>query len=345
MMLFSIIVPVHNGQKYIKSSVESVIHQDYSGDYEIIIVENGSTDDTAAIVDTLAGENENITALHLGPIGLYAARQEGIKRATGDYIVALDSDDEADPSLLSELSGIIQDLDKKGQRADIIYFDVADLDHRSTKMFNHPLEAGRLYEGEDKMAFYKLLCEGDSINSMWSKCVRRDIAYLGREELYLNFGEDLYQTAEYLDRARGILYLDRILYYYRQNDVSISSSYSEVYMENQKLVWSKLDEMSAKWDVDRAESMLWKRKSLTCAIAVGKLVCSSLGFGAKKKKLKALMKDEFYQEYYLHELPSWAPEADSFYHYLMCGDNPYRDLTANAFKIGIKTAVKRIAGR
>ena len=339
-MLFSIIVPVHNGQKYIKSSVESVINQQTDLEYEIIIVENGSTDETPSIVDHLAADCERITAVHLGAIGLYSARQEGIKRAKGEYIIALDSDDEADPSMIESLNEVVCRLEGMGKQADVIFYNVADMDHKDKQLFTHPFTAGKLYEGAEKQVFRELIVRGDSINSMWSKCIRRDIAYLGQEDKYLNYGEDLYQTVQYLDRANSIIFLDKILYYYRQNDSSITSSYSEVFMENQKLVWKMVDDTVSNWTVQDSMELISQRKALTCAIAVARISDSLMKVRDKKKKLKILMADEFYVTFHNRSLPDWAPEEDVFYHRLMCADNPYRALVRNAYYHNMKTVVK-----
>ena len=281
----------------------------------------------------------------MGPIGLYAARQEGIKRASGDYIIALDSDDEADPALIRTLSGEVKRLKAEGLKADIIYYNVADMDNRDKSLYQHPLEGGRLYEGADKKAFYQLLCEGDSINSMWSKCISKDIAYLGEETLYLNYGEDLYQTVQYVDMASSILFLDNILYYYRQNDVSISSTYSDVYMKNQKVVWAMVDKMVSKWDIPDSDKILSKRKSLTCAIEIGKIVQSGMSVRNKKAKLKSLLADEFYVKYHSHDLTDWAPEESVFYHDFMCREDAYKALSQKAFIYNVKSCIKRIAGK
>ncbi len=344
-MLFSIIVPVHNGQKYIKSSVESVINQNTDEDYEIIIVENGSTDETASIVDEIASTNNMVTALHMGPIGLYAARQEGIKKASGDYIIALDSDDEADPALIRTLSGEVKRLKAEGLKADIIYYNVADMDNRDKPLYQHPLEGGRFYEGADKKVFCQLLCEGDSINSMWSKCISKDIAYLGEETLYLNYGEDLYQTVQYVDMASSILFVDSILYYYRQNDVSISSTYSDVYMKNQKVVWAMVDKMVSRWNIPDSDMILAKRKSLTCAIEVAKIVQSGMSVRNKKAKLKDLLTDDFYVKFHNYELTDWAPEESVFYHDYMCREDAFKALSDKAFIYNVKSFIKRIAGK
>ncbi|MCR5007409.1 MAG: glycosyltransferase, partial [Oribacterium sp.] len=242
-MFFSVIVPVHNVQKHIREALDSALSMDtsfYEGPkedlYEIIVVENGSSDETPGICDEYAARHEELSVIHKGKIGLYAARQTGIREACGDWIIALDGDDIVSEKLLFELYRFISGMEKTESKADIIYYDAADTKNRYKAMTGHPFESGRVYKGDDKKLFYDLICRGDSLNSMWSKCIRKSIAYLGRENMYLNYGEDLYQTAEYADMAEGIAYIGKILYYYRCEE-GITASYNTLFLDNQKIVW------------------------------------------------------------------------------------------------------------
>ena len=106
---FSVIVPVHNGEKYIDELVSSILEQSKEGieEPEIILVENGSDDVSPAICDRYADEYENIKVLHFGRIGAYNARREGMRAATGDYLVFADADDAVAESLLKELTDYV----------------------------------------------------------------------------------------------------------------------------------------------------------------------------------------------------------------------------------------------
>lgn len=105
--LVSIIVPVYNVEDYLSACLESIQTQDCHN-IEIIIVNDGSTDNSGIICDKVAAADDRIRVIHQKNGGLSAARNAGIDRATGDYIVFVDSDDLMHPSyisvLLSELS-------------------------------------------------------------------------------------------------------------------------------------------------------------------------------------------------------------------------------------------------
>ena len=91
-MKFSIIVPAYNVAQYIEECVESVLNQDYDN-YEVIVVDDGATDETPQIIDNLAQKSEKVKVIHQKNGGLSAARNSGIEAANGDYIIFLDGDD------------------------------------------------------------------------------------------------------------------------------------------------------------------------------------------------------------------------------------------------------------
>jgi glycosyltransferase involved in cell wall biosynthesis len=90
--MFSIIMPVYNHADYVAEAVESVRKQSFQ-DWELIIVDDGSTDGSAGLVDELARQDARIVALHQANAGPAAARNAGLDRATGQWLTYLDSDD------------------------------------------------------------------------------------------------------------------------------------------------------------------------------------------------------------------------------------------------------------
>ena len=92
MKLFSVIIPVYNIADYLPQCIDSVLAQDFQ-DYEIILVDDGSTDGSSEICDKYVLEYEQIKVIHKENTGPSDARNIGIKNAIGDYIIFLDGDD------------------------------------------------------------------------------------------------------------------------------------------------------------------------------------------------------------------------------------------------------------
>lgn len=347
-MIFSIIIPICNAGEYLVECVKSAVSQDISfvapkdeaDAYEVLLVENGSTDDSPRICDELAVKYPQVRCIHKGKIGLYAARQVGFREAKGEYLISLDADDALLPHALKELYQAISECKNKNDNVELFLYDAADMRHPGKALSKRCFTPEYAYSGEEKKIFIEQLCRDDSINSMWIKCVKKTIACLGGEEMFLNYGEDLYQTAEYLNRAAAVMYLDKILYLYRTDASSMSTTYSEMYLENEKITWKKLDEVAEKWCKDEFTDLIDERKSLTCTIAVTRLIYSDLKQKEKNEVLSKLFEDEFYKKYGKVALPSWAPEESRFVKALQGSEDPQKALLKNALKNRVKRIVK-----
>ena len=91
-MLFSVIVPIYNIEKYLRRCIDSVLAQTFD-DYELILVDDGSPDNCPAICDEYALRDSRIKVIHKENGGLVSARQAGMELAVGDYVFHLDGDD------------------------------------------------------------------------------------------------------------------------------------------------------------------------------------------------------------------------------------------------------------
>ena len=118
MPLFTVIMPVYNVAEWLERSVESVrrLHGD---DFEIILVDDGSTDGSSAMCDTFAERDSRIHVIHKSNGGLASARNAGLDAARGEYVLMFDSDDYVEPDTLDALRPVIAE-----HRPDIIHFDL-----------------------------------------------------------------------------------------------------------------------------------------------------------------------------------------------------------------------------
>ena len=100
--LISIIIPVYNKAEYVEDCIQSVVSQDFDN-FEVIVVEDGSTDNSAEICDKLAAKYPNVTVLHPENGGVTAARRIGYERSKGEFITFVDADDKMLPGALRRL--------------------------------------------------------------------------------------------------------------------------------------------------------------------------------------------------------------------------------------------------
>lgn len=103
-MLFSVIIPVYNVEKYLRECLDSVLNQTFS-DWEAVCVNDGSTDGSAGILEEYSAKDERFRVIEQTNAGLSAARNTGMENAKGDYVLFLDSDDWLELNALEVLAG------------------------------------------------------------------------------------------------------------------------------------------------------------------------------------------------------------------------------------------------
>lgn len=220
-MFFSIIVPVYNVEKYLDECINSILMQSYTK-FELILVDDGSKDNSSTICDKYALKDQRVRVIHKINGGLSDARNVGTDSAKGDYVIYIDSDDYiCDIDFLNK----INQKAKKG--IDIIcykfkkYFE--DKDVFGECSFSCPnIEkvntlAERINEMVRRDAFY---C------SAWSKAIRLDIIKNNNIKFEKGLlGEDQEWYYHILVNTKTITYIDEVFLIYRQRANSITSSW------------------------------------------------------------------------------------------------------------------------
>ena len=214
---FSVLVPVYNVAPFLRECLDSVLGQSYPN-FELLLVDDGSTDESGAICDEYASRDPRIRVFHKANGGLISARRYAIARFTGDYCIFLDSDDSIAPNTLEVLAKAIAE-----SGADCILYGFCW--NRPDGMIHvacSPAVCGRLYT--DKRDVLNIVLNDASYNALWRKCVKAS-CFDGREYtrfFHISRGEDLLQSLEILENAGSFLFLPDELYIYRVNDSSIT---------------------------------------------------------------------------------------------------------------------------
>lgn len=217
-MLFSIIIPAFNAEKYIEKCIQSILVQSFQ-DWETIIVNDGSTDRTGEIIEKFACIDERIRVIHKQNNGQLYARRSGIEIARGEYLLFLDSDDYWNPNCLSILANAIAEYD-----ADVIMFPAVRIG--DTRVFQEYLN--KISDSEmwiSKAHFYSVLISGTKYNSLCLKAWRSSL-FLEDASDYSKFssvswGEDRVQLLHPITQAQKILYIPDVLYSYTDNPSSV----------------------------------------------------------------------------------------------------------------------------
>lgn len=244
--MFSIIVPIYNTEKYLEQCLESLVGQQYKN-YEIILVDDGSTDKSADICDFYQCKYENIKVIHKKNGGLVKARKTGIEAAVGDYIGFVDSDDWVDLNLLAEVKDILDKYNPK-----IISFNVMlEYSSRQEKQQNS-IPDGYYGKRELEEKIYPIMLYNKHENfynfgvypSVSNKIFAR---HLIEENLCrdgrITMGEDAACTYASLLEAESLYMMPQFFYHYRQNEKSMTNQYDGGRFEKYKILLEYLDEV------------------------------------------------------------------------------------------------------
>ena len=296
--LISVIGPVYNQEKYVMECLESLLSQ-AGPSVEFIIINDGSTDSSPAICEEcLKKYDAQARLFHRENHGLLKTRRYGLEAAEGEYVLFVDSDDRLMPEALSVLTEAL------GDRAfDIVLFNATSDPKTFQPLFTYPFPDGTTFSENDKYALYSLLCCTDKLNNIWAKCIRRDL--FEDEEVYrdiegISNGEDLYQSLALVDLAQKVLFLDRVLYYYRMNMSSMSRSYNPRHFTSEKKVCARRLRCAEKWSRSGGE-LVRGAEDWICRImrdVTRKLFVSDLAWPDIAREMKHLRGDAFYRKYY-----------------------------------------------
>lgn len=208
---FSVIVPVYKVQAYLHACLESVLGQSFT-DFEMILVDDASPDACGALIDECAARDTRVKAVHLKEnVGLGRARNAGMERADGDYLIFLDSDDTLTPDSLHAISDRIKETDEP----DVLIYDYARTFWSGDAVRNQfasllKEEGPAPFRLSDRPGLLRLLMVA------WNKAYRR--AFIEREAFTFPPGlyEDTPWTYPVLMKADSIATLDRVCVHYLQ---------------------------------------------------------------------------------------------------------------------------------
>lgn len=212
----SIIIPVYNTSKYLRQTLDSVLRQTFR-DWELIIVDDGSTDDSGSICDEYAGKDQRIKVIHKPNGGVSSARNVGIRAAKGKYITFIDGDDFVESDFLAKMHDGME-----SHQADIVCCRVVFDSFRGS--WRQEAHDSSVYDR--KGAIVQMLRPGTFRGWPWDKLYRKDII-AGRGILFdesLKYCEDEVFVLQYLLCIDKCVYLPDALYHYVQNENSANNS-------------------------------------------------------------------------------------------------------------------------
>ena len=211
---FSVIIPIYNTEKYIEQCVNSIYSQSFDN-FEVLLINDGSTDDSDTVCKKLASRYKNIFYLKQVNQGLSAARNLGISNASGEYILFLDSDDQYFPGALKRLSLVIENQLKP----DVIEFRLARINEKTQQRVD-----SRIFNETNFQTI--LSCQSDS--SACNKAIKLSlIKSVNFSFPYGKIYEDVSSIYELYFFAKTLYTTSDILYLYNVRENSITQNFTK----------------------------------------------------------------------------------------------------------------------
>lgn len=282
-MLLTIIIPVYNAEKYLLYTINSILSQQYS-DYEILLIDDGSTDSSSILCDSLAEQYSCISVFHKPNGGVSSARNTGIENTHGKYITFIDADDVIGDGMLADL---IYEIETK--QADKIFcaFEeiqengktiqrVSDIPNRE-KLDREFIVSTMLYSGCTTNGYMNSVCGSIFKTSI---IVNNKLGFENRP-----VGEDWLFNMMYCDLAQSIIYINKPYYKYKRNNESAMAKYQprqfDLWLENRALRQSFIDKYSFKVNNTKID-LEWVSKVMYYSVRV---VHCDMNFRLKLKKI------------------------------------------------------------
>lgn len=221
----TVVIPVYNVEKYIKRCVDTVVSQSYNN-LEILLVDDGSTDNSSAICDALAKEDDRISVIHKQNFGLGMARNTGIENATGEYIFFFDSDDYVD---LEVIEKCVKSAQANGSEV-VIFGQVEAFEDGTVKNVELNVQKTVFKDTEitdrllPAMFTYDMGFGASCCMKMFSLEVikRENVRFKSEREI---ISEDAFFVLEYFNKIKAASIVSENLYYYYKRSGSLTTSF------------------------------------------------------------------------------------------------------------------------
>ena len=342
-MRFSILVPVYNVAPYLEQCIESVLSQSFT-DYELILTNDGSSDDSPNICKAYAEKDGRIVYFSKQNEGLLLTRRFAIQRARGEYILFLDSDDYWEPNLLSVVS---QELEK--HPVDMLLFRFKRVRDNGIVFCvdNGVFEDRTYFDRNNKEEFIRRFVQDSRLNHMWTKCVKRgiidaDTDYSAFKDRY---GEDLLQSIALIQNANSILYLDAALTNYRLSTTGSGRNFKSKYIEDYEVVRAYVHNALLKMQLSEDIMQSFYARYITGMVSLLSLHAVASRYSDFERTMNDIATYQTYKVAIEHlSLNSILKRRDSFYFRLMKDRRYFAMYVVKHIKGNMKCIFKKMNG-
>ncbi len=297
-MNLSIVVPVYNVENYIDKCFESLLKNN-AQEMEIIVVNDGSTDSSKDKCEKWASNDNRVKIFSKENGGLMSAWKYGVRKAQGEYIGFVDSDDWIDGDMFENMLSFAQN-----EKVDVVC--VGSIMETGNGSIPVPTNFNGLYLFEDikqkifPCIFYNKNTHKSGLNpARWVKLVRREVLLqcLGECKENVSIGEDSVMTLSVFNKIKNVFFIkDFYPYHYRIHSTSMLKKYNHKNYEQLKNLKFALDEINSKVEHDFCEQINLHFINFVCYEFEKIIIDSKLKRKEKRRIIKTIYKDTFFKK-------------------------------------------------
>lgn len=289
-MKYSLILPIYNIAEFLERCFESIVSQNF-GDYEVILVNDGSTDASGQICDRYAEKYDNFKVFHLENGGVSNARNFGLSKASGEYIWFLDADDYIVGQPLAELANKLSD-----HNPEMLIFDYQDYSYEKKEYYNRVLPFSGCIDRDQFRNNFAKLFKTKMFYTVWNKLYSREFILKNslKFERSSYFGEDVIFNLDVYTKVNSV-YLENTNYYIYVfgRPTSAANIYRKERLEIKKEECLQIEKLCREFSCDYDDLSLYMRTEIFRNVA-NNIVDSNMSYNEKYNELKNLYEDKFF---------------------------------------------------
>ena len=294
-ILYSFVVPVYKVEKYIKNCVDTLVNQSYKN-IEIILVDDGSPDNSGKLCDDMAKNDSRIKVIHKENGGVSSARFAGVEAAKGKYILCVDADDWVSLDCVE----IINEVVVNNNYPDVVTYGHIKMTEQGSIHGTPCVPEGLYLNDKKREIIFPILIQDENAKAycpcVWGECVCRELflknMIVAREAVT---GEDMACIVPTIYHANAVYVLYKCLYYYRYNEESVTKSKTVFPWSCSKILAEHLDK---KMDLSEADFQMQ-----VCRYVVHKLFNTAVSqfhrndsISSIKRNIAENLNDDFYKK-------------------------------------------------
>lgn len=292
--LISVILPVYNGEKYLCRAIESILRQKYTH-WELIIINDGSTDASLDISNSFSKTDERIIVIDKANTGVSDTRNIGINKSHGEYILFLDSDDWLDEGFLNRVNEVFNKSD-----ADILIFNYYDVikdriekARRITVSENNNISVREIINAAVRQSQWHNNIWYGNLHTVWAKSFKKSVIY--ENKLIFNeslrIGEDMVFVLNYILHSKKIYFSNDYVYFYYHNNLSVMNTRRWKGLTQGETYFNEVENLVGNLISESAKADLWLEIAEADWVTI---LDSDNTIYHKYRIFKGILKDEYY---------------------------------------------------